>query len=162
MKRTFAYLAVFLLGAVAFASGISFMMASASSTYNNPPDPPVITGPTSGKTGIEYVYNITLNDPDGDHMEKMEVDFGNGNISMYNCGCKDPPWLPGTTVQISNTWKESGSYTVKAKVMDIYGEWSGWGSLQVTMPKAYHLSLIEKISEWFISITGRSVVPWGK
>lgn len=163
MKRIFAFTVVFMLGAVAVTSGISLMGADAGSMYNNPPDPPVITGPTSGSIGTEYTYNITLNDPDGDRMMKLEVDFGDGNISMYNCGCTDPPWLSGTTLHISHEWKESGSYVVKARIMDVYGEWSDWGTLQVTMPKTYHLTFIEKIIEWFTLITGRSIMPfWGK
>ena len=160
LKRMFAFLVVFLLGAVAVSSGM-MLTADAGSTYNNPPDPPVITGPTSGKIGVEYTYNITLNDPDGDHMTKLEVDFGNGNLSLYECGCRDPPWLPGTTLQVSHTWEKSGDYVVKARVMDIYWEWSDWGTLQVTMPKAHSmLTFLEKINEWFVSIIGRSIIPF--
>jgi len=122
LKRTFAFLVVFLLGAVAVSSGV-MLMADAGSTYNNPPDPPVITGPTSGKIGG---------------------------------GCRDPPWLPGTTLQVSHTWKQSGNYVIKARVMDIYWEWSDWGTLQVTMPKVHSmLTFLEKINEWFASLTGR-------
>jgi len=113
LKRMFAFMVVFLL----LASGLSLMTADAGSTYNNPPDPPVIAGPTSG--------------------------------SIY----------------ISHKWKESGNYAVKARVMDIYWEWSDWSTLEVSMPKAYHgiWSFMEKINGWFTSITGRSMMPvWGK
>ena len=165
LKRMFAFMVVFLLGAVALASGLSLMTADAGSTYNNPPDPPVIAGPTSGSINVEYTYNITLNDPDGDQMKKLEVDFGDENISLYECGCTDPPWLSGTTIYISHKWKESGNYAVKARVMDIYWEWSDWSTLEVSMPKTYHgiWSFMEKINGWFTSITGRSMMPvWGK
>jgi len=92
-------------------------------------------------------------------MNKLEVDFGDGNLSLYECGCTDPPWVSGTTLHVSHKWKESGNYVVKARVMDIYWEWSDWGTLQVTMPKTHSmLTFLEKINEWFVSLTGRNII----
>jgi len=48
LKHMFAFLVVFLLGAVAVSSGISLLVADAGSTYNTPPDPPVIPDEQTG------------------------------------------------------------------------------------------------------------------
>lgn len=151
-----------MLGAIALTSGISLLMADAVNSYNNPPDPPEISGPTSGKIGVTYTYKITISDPDGDQLKKLEIDFGDDNITLFECGCTDSPWVSGTTLYVSHEWKVSGSYAVKARVMDIYWAWSDWSNLEVSMPKTYHgiLSFIERINEWFISIMGRDIMPF--
>ncbi len=131
-------------------------------TNNNPPDPPEIEGPTSGKIWTTYLYNITITDPDGDNMQQLEVDFGDGDITLFECGCTEPLWESGDTLEIFNSWKKSGNYVIQARVMDIYGAWSDWGSLEVSMPKKYHNPLrllFEKLNEWFMILFEREILP---
>lgn len=102
---------------------------------NTPPNPPKIDGPTSGKTREIYSYNITLTDPDeDDYLSRLEVDFGDGVI-VEDCGC-NKPWENGEVVTIENSWKRAGTYEIKARVADVYNEWSEWSHpMPVTMPR---------------------------
>ncbi len=101
---------------------------------NNPPNPPIITGPTSGKIDETYLYNVTITDPDEDVMFNLEVDFGDG-IVHEDCGCGQS-WQNGTVVEVSHKWQKAGNYGITARVQDAYGEWSEWSNpLPITMPK---------------------------
>jgi len=102
---------------------------------NNPPNPPKIEGPLSGKIGKTYVYNITLTDPDeDDQMFYLEVNFGEG-VEHEDCGC-GKSWQNGTILEVSHRWKNVGDYGITARVQDGCGEWSEWSDpLSVSMPK---------------------------
>ena len=109
---------------------------------NNPPNPPKIEGPLSGKIGKTYVYNITLTDPDeDDQMFFLEVDFGEG-IEHEDCGC-GKSWQNGTILEVSHRWKKVGDYGITARVQDGCGEWSEWSDpLFVSMPKHKELPIL--------------------
>ena len=102
---------------------------------NNPPNPPIITGPTSGRMGETYVYNVTLTDPDlDDVMFYLEVNFGDGTEHV-DCGC-GKSWQNGTILKVSHRWKKAGNYGITARVQDASGEWSEWSDpLSVSMPR---------------------------
>ena len=103
---------------------------------NNPPNPPMITGSSSGRVRKSYEYNITLTDPDeDDYMFYLEVDFGDGVTHYCGTGCGNP-WPNGTVVKVSHRWKKTGDYGITARVQDEPGEWSNWSDpFVVTMPK---------------------------
>ena len=108
---------------------------------NNPPNPPDITGPLSGKIKETYVYYITVTDPDeDDYLLQLEVDFGDG-VVFETCGC-DIPWNNGETIEVEHRWKKSGNYEIKARVMDVLGLWSNWSEpISVSMPKNKSLKI---------------------
>ena len=114
---------------------------------NNPPNPPAITGLTSGQIWKIYTYTITVTDPDQDHLASLEVNFGDGTFIQDNCGCENP-WESGETIQVSHKWTKSGDYTIQARVMDNRGAWSDWGYMEVVMPKTYANPLKEKAILW--------------
>jgi len=103
---------------------------------NNPPNPPMITGPTSGKIDETYLYNVTITDPDEDDvMFNLEVDFGD-EIVHEDCGCGQS-WQNGTVVEVYHKWLNVGSYGITARVQDAYGEWSEWSyPLSISMLKS--------------------------
>ena len=117
---------------ILFIANIIPVMAN----YNNPPNPPLITGPLIGKIEEKYVYYITVTDPDeDDHFWELEIDFGDEIITEKCSGGDCKPWDNGETILIEHSWKNSGSYDLKARVMDVYGAWSNWSEpLHVTMP----------------------------
>lgn len=109
-----------------------------STQDNHPPFPPLIEGPNQGKIRTLYQYNITVDDPDEDFLLKMEIDFGEGKIITIQekgCGCKKPWWKPNTTIYVYHKWKKPGKYVIKARVMDVFGQWSNWSTLQVNMER---------------------------
>ena len=80
--------------------------------------PPIIDGPTGGVPNIEYDYTFTIVDPEEDDCE-INIDF-NG----YETGWMGP-YESGEVVTISHTWDDVGSYTIKSKSRDRWGE-SSW------------------------------------
>ena len=105
---------------------------------NNPPYPPHIEGPTNCYTRETYYYNITIIDPDNDRLIALNVLFGDGtNLTLYptrsSC-CKG--WRSNMTLTVGHKWKESGDYSIKAKVKDTKWTWSDWGTLDVHVQKS--------------------------
>ncbi len=113
---------------------------------NQPPNPPIITGPTHGKVGIKYEYNFSLSDPNNDSMH-LRVDWGNGTPGPWQ-GSYDSD----TTVRLNHTWNKKGTFTIRAQAKDIYDAESDWGELTVRMPKDKTInfnSVLLKLSEKF-------------
>ena len=116
---------------------------------NQPPGLPIITGPIKGKVGRVTYYNFTSIDPDGDGIYYF-IDWGDSTNSSWI-----GPYLSGDEIIKSHTWSTKGTYTVKAKAKDIYGNESDWAQLEITMPKgmiyipSFILELFEKFMERF-------------
>jgi len=104
-------------------------LATASRPINNPPEIPLITGPTSGKKGTEYEYTFHATDPENNNLYYY-VEWGDGNITEWF-----GPHTSGEQVIASHTYAEEDTYTIKAKVKDIHGFESDWATLEVSMPK---------------------------
>ena len=103
---------------------------------NSPPLPPVISGPTTGRTGVYYDYQFLLLDYDeDDFITILEVDFGNEIKQAIKKNC-EKPWYNGTDIWMSHQWDQNGEYMIKARTMDSYGAWSDWSDpLSVSLPK---------------------------
>jgi len=119
---------------------------------NNPPNPPVITGPQTGNIDEIIVYKFYISDPDvDDQLFQLEINFGD-ELIIERCDtgeCK--PWRNGETVEIEYIWRETGIYNITARVMDVYGEWSDWSDpLVVSMPKIKSYNIIPKILIWLL------------
>jgi len=106
---------------------------------NQPPDPPSITGPTSGKPRHKYNYTFFTIDPDGDDVYYF-IDWGDLTDSGWI-----GPFASGEEVIVSHKWLIQGSYTIRAKVKDIYDVESDWATLEVAMPKNQQYS-----NMWFL------------
>jgi PKD repeat protein len=104
---------------------------------NEPPAPPTITGPAKGKIGVPTEYNFTTTDSDGDKVYYF-IDWGDHTNSSWI-----GPYSSGDIVTKSHTWSTKGTYTIKAKAKDIYGNESGWATLSVTMPCSYNIPMLK-------------------
>ncbi|KYK34535.1 MAG: hypothetical protein AYK22_05250 [Thermoplasmatales archaeon SG8-52-3] len=96
--------------------------------YNNPPDPPEISGPNSGNPGIEYEFIFNALDSDGDDV-KYIIDWGDDNTYMTDFNPS------GTDVKVNNTWSEKGNYKIKAKAVDTYNAESSWSEFEINIPR---------------------------
>ncbi len=96
---------------------------------NDPPNAPIIDGPTSGTAGTSYTYTFISSDPEGDQVSYY-IEWGDGDITDWT-GFQ-PSGEPYST---SHVWSEQGAYIIKGKAMDTNGEESDWGTLTVTMPR---------------------------
>jgi len=122
--------------------------------YNDPPSPPEISGPTSGQINTLYTYSFLVTDPNEDLLEKMEINWGVGEIEEVCAGCTGPRWPSGSTQEVEHKWTQQGDFSVSARVMDVYGEWSEWSDpFSVTMPKSkYFMNSFFMISLEFFTL----------
>jgi hypothetical protein len=115
-------------------------------TENGPPNKPSINGPPKGDVGDTYIYTFVAVDPDNDNIY-YEIDWGDGVVDdLYG------PVGSNVVIQRSHKWELEGTFTIKARAIDIYDAIGEWGSLTVTMPCLYNipfLSFWEKLFERF-------------
>lgn len=105
---------------------------------NNPPEKPTIEGPTNGKPGETYEYDISSIDPDGDQVY-FKIDWNDGEITEWF-----GPYDSGEVVTVDHIWNEQGNFIVKVKAKDLDEEETDWTWLKVTMPKSLNiLNIIE-------------------
>lgn len=119
---------------------------------NQNPNPPVITGPLSGKINKIYNYEFLLTDPDGDSLTKILIEWGyagydNITYICFTCGGSAKP--NGTVFVASHSWTTKGNFTIRAKVWDTQGNESDWGTLTVTMPLSYNLPCMRLWERFF-------------
>lgn len=95
---------------------------------NDPPNTPDIDGETSGKVGVEYEYTFVTIDPDGNDVWYY-IEWDDTSNRKW-----DGPYASGEEITRTHTWSKKGTYTIRCKAMDVYGEESDWGELEVTMP----------------------------
>jgi hypothetical protein len=95
-----------------------------------PAQPSKPQGPATGNIHETYTYTTSSTDPDG-HKIKYYFDWGDGTNSWTNLVNS------GETAQASHTWSSEGTYQIRVKAVDQYGEESPWSDpLSVTMPKS--------------------------
>ena len=97
---------------------------------NNAPDPPKITGPTSGKVGTSYIYKFNATDPEGNDVWYY-IDWGDESQPVDWFG----PFTSGIEVPRSHSFENQGTYIIYAKAKDTFGAESDWATLIVTMPR---------------------------
>ena len=103
---------------------------------NQPPvKPDKPSGPSTGSPGIEYTYLVQTTDPEGD-LIYYTVDWGDGASSGWLGPCKG-----GDTIPVKHVWNSQGTYQIKVKAKDYYGEESEWSTpLSISMPKESHFN----------------------
>lgn len=105
---------------------------SVSVTYNNPPNAPTITGPTSGYISTSYTYTFRASDPNSNSV-RYHIDWDNNGTTDQT--------LPASGYVTSNTqqsttrsWGSPSTNTFKARTQDSPGgAQSGWTTYVVTI-----------------------------
>ena len=98
-------------------------------SMNNPPEVPVMHGPTQPKIGVELTYSFHTTDPDGDNVSYY-IDWDDGTIEDWF-----GPFKSGNEVAVSHVWIEKGWYLVRCKAKDHPYEAEGeWGEYLVKVP----------------------------
>ncbi len=92
---------------------------------SNPPDAPVLTGPTNVVINEQCTYTVVTTDPDDDDVFYY-IDWGDGSNTGWI-----GPFNSSVPTQSSHIWTGLGSYTVKAKAKDVYGAQSEWSDLLI-------------------------------
>ena len=97
---------------------------------NEPPDAPLISGPSSGKTGIPHSYVFVTGDPDGDDVY-YNIFWGDGTFEDWF-----GPFESDQMASVNHTWSKRGTYTVMVRAKDIYGTTGEWTTLKVLMSRS--------------------------
>jgi len=111
---------------------------------NNPPDTPdKPDGPSSGKTGREYTVTTTTEEPDDDLVFYC-IDWGDQSPLIWQ-----GPYHSGDTAMLTHSWTSDGSYDIRVKAKDLYGDESEWSeSLSVSIPKTRDRSILQVLHHW--------------
>ncbi|KYK22871.1 hypothetical protein AYK21_03450 [Thermoplasmatales archaeon SG8-52-2] len=108
---------------------------SIDSTYawiqdgNNPPETPSIDGPTNGVMDTKYDYSFHSSDPEGLHIWYF-IDWGDGKTTSWI-----GPYNSDVEIVRSHKWTEQGTYTIRCKAKDPYGDESDWDELTIEIPR---------------------------
>ncbi|MEO0226979.1 MAG: Ig-like domain-containing protein [candidate division WOR-3 bacterium] len=86
------------------------------------PYAPTITGPTSGNPNVSYDFNATTTDPDND-LISIRFYWGDGDTSEWSGYVSS-----GSTITMSHSYSNTGTYNITAQARDIHGLRSSWSS----------------------------------
>jgi len=117
---------------------------------NTPPDAPDIDGPLKIKKDAEVNFAFTATDPENDAVYYF-IDWDDGNTEET-----DTYTASGEEVTVKHSWNEKGTYNIKAKAVDFYGNESDWSELEVIVPRirtstinSLFLQLLERFPNTF-------------
>jgi hypothetical protein len=122
---------------------------------NNPPEEPVINGPSNGKVRTDYTFTAITNDSDGNNISYL-FDWGDGTNSGWTEFVNS-----GTMVNRSHKWLSRCTFKVRVKAKDCHASQSKWTNLIVKIPRnkaarnIFFYNLFERfqiIKEFFINI----------
>ena len=82
---------------------------------NTPPSTPgTVQGPTQGNADQQLSFSTSATDPNGDRV-RIVMDWGDGTQNQSDLVAS------GTTVSLSHTWSQAGTYQVRAQALDENG-----------------------------------------
>ncbi|MDG6219145.1 MAG: PKD domain-containing protein, partial [Candidatus Thermoplasmatota archaeon] len=73
--------------------------------------------------GIEYTFSTSATEPNGDQIQYGWDWNGDGTVDYWT-----DFYSSGQTVEASNSWDSVGTYNVKVKAKDQFGDESGWST----------------------------------
>ncbi len=127
-----------------FPSGGQHCAFAIPYTTSPPPEKPERPeGPTRGILDVEYTYNTTTTEPDGDQVY-YKWSWGDGTYSGWL-----GPYNSGATGTGSHSWSVLGTYNITVKAKDIPGAQSDWSD-------ALTISIIDNEPPNIPTITGQT------
>jgi len=93
------------------------------------PYAPEIDGPTRGSPGVLYDFTFKAVSPTGKKLYYW-IEWGDGTNSGWL-----GPYESGVKITECHEWDAEGVFTIQAKVKDTDGLVSGWGRLDIKMPR---------------------------
>lgn len=138
------------------------------------PYAPVVSGPTSGSPNVSYNFNATATDPDNDQIS-VRFAWGDGDTSSWS-----PYYSSGSTITMSHSYSNTGTYNITAQARDVHGLTSAWSSPHqiviyagtnnppntptVTGPASGYVSLVQTFSATTTDPDGNNIsirFAWG-
>jgi hypothetical protein len=104
---------------------------------DNPPSPPIISGPHYGKINTNYTFSLgDITDPDGDQLYGY-WSWGDGTGGWFG------PYDSGQIGSASHAWSEPGNYSIRVKIKDIWGVESDWSA-------PFHIEIVQLKTRLFL------------
>ena len=124
-----------------------------------------ITGPHYGRPGVNYTFCVEIVDPNGDYLFCI-WDWGDEN----NTGWLGP-FGSGEMICASHIWSKEGTYIIRLKFKDIYGNESDWLShviiieagapyVEITKPKRAVYIRDNKIIPFIVPVIIGDIQIW--
>ncbi len=110
---------------------------------NDAPNTPTIEGPATGKPLTPYLYKMQTSDINEDDVYYY-IDWGDDSNSSWM-----GPYSSGMEVTTTHSWIKQGTYIVKIKAKDVLGDESDWGTLDVTIPRTFVVSVKNILHQLF-------------
>jgi outer membrane protein assembly factor BamB len=112
--------------AVTFAAMLAgiVLLGSSCKLANKTPSVPTLSGPTTGVAGVALTFTATATDPEADSVA-FQFDWGDGATPAWTAFVAS-----GDTITATNTYSDSGIFTVRAKAKDKAGKESDWSAGQ--------------------------------
>ena len=95
-----------------------------------PPNIPLIKGPSKGKPGVEYTFYISTNDPNNDDIYYY-IDWGDETDSNWL-----GPYESDKEITVSHKWDEKGNYKIRARAKDIFDCIGEWSEISISVPRS--------------------------
>ncbi len=121
------------------------------SSLSNPPDKPLLEGPSSGKKGNKYFYRARCADPEADQIFYW-FDWGDGTSGEWM-----GPYPSNVTIESSHVWDTQGDYIVRVKAKDEHGSLSGWSD-PVDLKLSFKRSTNLYLTQGFLHLFGRPLL----
>jgi len=132
---------------------------------NEAPEALNITGPHYGRPGVNYTFCIEGVDPNGDDLFCM-WDWDDGSNTEWL-----GPYASGEMMCASHAWSEEGTYMIRVKLKDIYGNESSWMSylfivdagtpyVEITKPKRAVYIRDNKIIPFLVPVIIGDIQIW--
>ena len=128
------------IGVTAFLVMAAFFMVAAPVCRKNKPPftPSPPEGPSYGDLNVQYTFQASTTDPEGDSIEYcFDWDDGTRDWTGFLSG--------GANGQAPHTWSSSGSYSVRVMAQDTHGDSSDWSVPRVVRVDAYPNRVIATI-----------------
>jgi len=116
--------------------------------YDWGPNLPEIDGPKFGRSGQEYEYLFSTEDPDGDDNFYLYVDWGDGSVEEWI-----GPYESGDEVSLNHVWENNNKYTIQVKAKDTNDKESEWVTQSVFISRSRNPTslLLLSLFEHFIN-----------
>jgi len=109
---------------------------TATISFNQPPDAPIIDGPKNGKVGAELEYILSCTDPEDDDVY-FHIKWGCDGCTEYHVY---GPYPSGADVMLSHKWGKQGDYTIQAFAKDENDAESDEVTFEVSIPRSKVIS----------------------
>jgi C1A family cysteine protease len=108
------------------------------------PEPPTIYGPSRIKPEVEYTYELTAIDPQGDDVYiyiKWDTGFsGSGWLGPFESGEK---------IQVSHKWDEEDNIILRARARDNNSNIGPWSSFEISISKIKSFNYPSKSIQYY-------------